>query len=284
MLDVDGVRRITLDVETFKTRNPRVIDALRRVEAERTAPKNKSKADQERWNTLDAIEERTQAAVEESATDILLAEPLAICWIAEGEEYTADLMRNEEAEQLNLLSEVWDSQAAAETIWAGHNVSFDLGVVLNRWRHHGITPPRHFPKFVNNRWRGRVWDSMMRTPSKNPLGFVSLDLVTASYGLDAKQAVEWDGAPMTGARVGAAFEAGAFDVIIAYCLDDCRVQDQLYLRQTANETWGHFDSRADIADQIAEIQNSPDLNEGSKAIAILTLLENTGMLPVKEAA
>ncbi len=281
-----NTRLMVFDIETYRTRNPAVLDRIRAEAAEKQPASNTRKELKMAWHTEAAREERSREAVAKTSQDPLIAEPLVVCWEADGEPYFADMMSHPEREQLALLVEWWDSQTNQETIWCGHNIcGFDLPILLNRWRHHRITPPEHFPQYRHGKWRGRVWDTMLRTPSKNGLGMVGLRDVCEAYGVSAaKDTVYWRGAPMDGSRVAEAFEAGEYELIVNYCADDVSVQRELYMRQTANDTWGTFDRHSDLAEQVLEIQQAKGLSEGARAIAILKLLESNGLMPRGAAA
>ena len=279
-------RLIVFDIETYRTTNPAAMEQIREEAIEKKPASNTRKEVKMAWHTEAAREERAAEALAKTSVNVLLAEPLCVCWEADGDAYQADMMNRPEAEQLALLADAWDNQASQETIWCGHNIAgFDLAILLNRFRRHDICPPKHFPRYTDGKWRGRVWDTMLRTPCPNGLGFVKLSAVCQAHDIrSAKQEVHWNGEPMDGSRVAEAYEAGEYDLILDYCADDVSVQRDLYLRQTANDTWGTFDRHSDLTEQIIEIQQAPGLTEGARAIAIVKMLESNGLMPRGVAA
>lgn len=274
----EKARLIVLDIETYRTRNEAVIERIRQEQYERACPVNKPKEEKFAWNTTAGREARVAEALDKTACDPLLAEVLCCVYQADGKAQGSSCFYDE-ADGLLDAANALDALAGPETVWCGHNLAgFDLPVLLNRWRRYELCPPEHFPVFHGGRWRGRVWDTMLRTPCKNGLGLVSLDDVCLAYGMGAAKSVAWRGTPMDGSRVGEAYEAGEYDLILEYCMADVAVQEALYYRQTANDTWGTFDARHDVAERLAEIDDS-GLSEGARAIAKLQVLEGAGLVP-----
>jgi len=284
-------RLIVLDVETYRTRNPVMVERIRREAIEKRPASNTRKDLKTMWDTAAAREARAREALAKTAADVLFAEVLCVCWRADGEAFNLSAMdqrcvqaQTEDSDELELLAlemlaEHWRAQAGPETIWVGHNVlGFDLGVLLNRWRRYGISPPEHFPSYVNGRWRGRVFDTMTRTPCKNGIGLVSLEDVCAAYDIASATPIEWRGEPMTGSRVGAAFEGGEYDVVLEYSALDVQTTERLYMLMTCDGMWGTFDAHHAVAEQIAEIKGS-EISESAKALAIVDVLDRAGLIP-----
>ena len=318
---------IDFDIETYRTRNERVIEALRVECAEKRPAGNKSKEEKALWDTEASREARFGEALGDTAKDVLLAEVLCCAFAVEwaggaagatgvdvvdgvdevdGHAKTADgdirppvrggaahevmviweWSRSEDIGEvlgerggLSCLARVWDELAGADTVWAGHNViGYDLAVLLNRWRRYGIRPPEHFPKYVNGRWIGRVYDTMYRTPCKNGMGFVSQDRVMDALGIP-NVGYAWGGAPMTGARVGAAYEAGEYGVIEEYCATDVRAQRALRRVMTCGGTWGTYDARSAVAEQVMALERDGSLSGEARCMAQMNVLRMNGMVP-----
>jgi DNA polymerase III epsilon subunit-like protein len=271
-------RRITLDVETYRTRNAGIVARVEQDALDKRPAQNTLKELKTLWDTDAARGERAREALAKTALDVLIAEILCVCWRVDGEPHSVNgMVRSEQAALLD-LAEGWDEMAGPETIWCGHNIAgFDLPVILNAWRRHGITPPKHFPCYID-RWRGRIFDTMRRVPCANGLGFVSLAAVCEAYGLVCPKATEWLGAPMDGSRVGAAFEAGAWETVLEYCDEDTQVTETLYLHMTGNDTHSTFDRPDQIAAEIAEIEAS-ELPDSTKKISVYTVMDRAGLIP-----
>lgn len=237
---------IVIDVETYGTRNPDAIARIMAEEMARTPAQNAKKELKLAWNTELAQEARIKEALGRTAVDPLLAEPLCVCWrvFSGGDADSVAMMEDWDTPegQLTVLAERLDIAATDETVWVGHNVEgFDLGVLLNSWRRYDIKPPGHFPVYRNRRWRGWVYDTMLRAPCKNGLNMVSLDKVCEAYGISGKELL-WNGQKMDGSRVAEAFEARAYGAIVEHCMLDVDVEYQLYLRMTCNGTYGTYDT------------------------------------------
>lgn len=276
-------RLLVFDCETVYCRQESIVQRLRQEAIDKRPAKNAAKDDKLEWDTEEARDERAREAIRKTSMDVLLAEVLCTCFRADGAAYAVQMMEGDapdlEYAGLLLLAEAFGELAGPDTVWIGHNVlSFDLPLLLNRWRHHDIRPPEHFPCFVNGRWQGRVYDTMRRTPSDNALGMVSFAKVCEAYGIPGAKTVMWRGEPMDGGRVSDAWEAGEYDIIEEYCACDVEVNERLYLRMTCDDTWGTYDTRKQITDQIEEIEQS-DLTVAQKAIAKMMVLEGAGLLP-----
>lgn len=268
----------TLDIETSQTRNKSAVDAITEEVLAKRPAQNVAKEKKIEWDTESARDARVQEALAKTSLDVLLAEVLCVCWSTDEAHYRVDGMTEDQDEALRSLAEMWDEQAGPETIWIGHNIErFDMPILLNRWRRYHITPPEHFPRYHNGRWRGRIYDTMQMAPVQNGLGFVSCDALCQAYGVTPKW-VDWDGEPMDGSRVGEAYQAGQYDLILEYCDADVDTEHRLYMAMTGNDKWGTFDRRSALAEQIDELKQS-ELSEGARAIAILSILEGAGLVP-----
>lgn len=273
------VRQIYFDTETYRTRNEAAIKRVCDAAIAKQPAQNTAKELKLEWNTEEGRDARAKAALDKTAVNVLLAEVLVVCYSHSEEGFCANGMRQTEREALEGLAKDWAALSCCDTIWIGHNIqNFDLPLLLNRFRRHGITPPPDFPKFSNGRWIGRVFDTMTRTPCENGLGLVSLDSAMEAYGIPVGEGVQWQGEAMNGARVGAAFEAGEYDVIQEYCMEDVIGVIALYERMTFCGTWGTYDTRDSVAEQIRVIEQS-DLSEAVKALAKYEVIDKAGLVP-----
>jgi hypothetical protein len=232
------------------------------------------------WDTEEAIEARAQKALAQTALDVTLAEVLCVCATADGEPLCGLFAQRpepiEEFVVLERAAEVLNEFSGPDTIWVGHNIAgFDLPILLNRWRRHRITPPEHFPAY-SGRWMGRVFDSMLRIPTKT--GFISLNEACARYGIPMQKDTIWQGEPMTGARVGEAFEAGEYALIAEYCMADVEMVGELYSVMTFGGTRGTYDTSDAVAEHVSEIEAS-ELSPAQKALAIVAILDASGRIP-----
>lgn len=281
-------RRITFDLETYRTRNAAVVKRVAEEAIAKRPAQNQPKAVKETWDTERAMTLRGVEALAKTAVDVLLAEVLCCCTSEDygdgggptEQQFEAMSGDMTEDEALDVLAAYWRLAAGPQTIWCGHNIlGFDLPVLLNRWRHHRIQPPEWFPSYNAGRWYGRVYDTMRRVPCANGLGYVSLSAVCESYGLPEAKSVAWRGQPLTGEFVGEAYEAGDWQTILEYCSADVRAVDELYQVMTMGGAWGTYDVRSDVAEQVAEIEGSPELTEGARAIAVYQVLDAAGLIP-----
>lgn len=278
---------ICLDIETIATTNPLIRADVEREAREKRPAQNTLKEKKILWDTHEAIEERVQEALDRTAVDPLWAEPICVCWsVGRVNERVVECSRMIEQGQsvasrklaLSLVADAWDEDAGPETVWIGHNIAgFDLPVLLNTWRRDDTKPPAHFPQYVNGRWRGRVWDTMLRSPVKNGLGLISLDDLYRAY-IEEPPGVDWDGSPMDGSRVAAAYAAGEYQLITEYCMCDVRCAREIYRAQTADETWGTYDQHDEVAEQIREIEASSE-PESRRAIQMVRVLDRAGLIP-----
>jgi len=262
--------RITFDVETYKTDDPAVLEYVR-AKAYALVPKG-NKDVKALWMTTGPMDERAAEAVEKTNLNpmfgrILCANHLTDFADGSKKAFQCDLMRNP-ADELARLAEHWEETTDADTLWIGHNITnFDLGFLVNGFRKIGAPPPTHFPVFRNGYWRGRIYDTMQHIPNKQA-GFIKLTEAYLAYGLGEAKEVIWEGEPMDGSRVAAAYDAGAYDLLLRYCDLDCVMERRLYLTQTANGTYGTPEARltplAELREIIAKINASDALTEPEK--------------------
>ncbi len=275
-------KRITVDIETYRTMIPAVVERVRSEAMEKSPAQNVRKEIKDEWNTTRAREQRAAEAVSRTAVNVLLAEVLCVCFLADEEPVELSLMpleRGTTVEGLTALSQGLDELAGPDTIWAGHNIAgFDLQVLLNAWRRNEIRPPEHFPRFNRGRWVGRVFDTMLRTPCENGLNFVGLSTVCEAYGMGAAKSRMWRGMPMCGELVGDAYDAGEYQVIVDYCADDVRVEDALYRRMTCGGTWGTWSEDEGLLEYFQEIDGS-EMSDTARKLAKYVALEAAGKVP-----
>lgn len=279
---------VLIDVETYRTRDPRVLELLRREAIEKEPNQNTKIELKATWHSEAAREKRIREAVAKTSVDVLRAEVLCIGVVVDDEPprvYSGmgqDPKVNYEAHMLTRFSEDLRAVTSAETIWAGHNVeAFDFPIILNRARRWGVMPPEHFPQPHNGKMRGRIYDTMLRIPSGHGLSMVSLRDASLAYGLpEPKTRLALpDGRPMSGALVGEAFEAGEHDLICQYCLEDMDASRALYRACTFDGQWGTWEVDAELEQAIAAVWGTPKLGPDRQAAIVLELLAHAGKIP-----
>lgn len=267
-----AARRIHIDVETYRTRNQAVIDRLTKEAKEAIPAQNVAKTKKDEWHTQEAINERIACALAKTSVMPLYAEPLAICLKTEAvdSEYIIDAMDQPEDRLMQQFSEIANDLSNENTIWTAFNgKKFDFMLLLNRLVRHRVRPPEHFPVYAGG-WRGRIFDTMERMPT--PDLYTSFVNACQAYGIECKTAM-WNSEPMTGARVGQAYESGAYDVIRDYVKDDVYHEEELYLAMTHNDTWGTYDTgRIDLS-ALAEIIADDELSPAHKWATALPILK-----------
>jgi predicted PolB exonuclease-like 3'-5' exonuclease len=268
---------ICIDIETRPTSDPELIEMVRFEAANRQPARNAPKAEKDCWDDPDIVAGRAEKAVRETSLDLLFAEVLCVGVVTDGVQKVVECYDDEFAGLANLATTL-EELSSADTVWVGHNIiGFDLPVLLNRFRKHQIIPPQHFPNYVG-RWRGRVWDTMLRTPTRNGLGLVNMAACCRAYGLPAAKMDTWRGEPVSGAMVWDMYLAGDTDGISLYCLNDCVSTVGLFERQTFGGQWGTMDDRRDIAEAVTEIETS-GMSESAKALTLVRLLDASGLIP-----
>lgn len=265
---------VVFDVETYRTREAEVVERLTR-EAIAKRPAESAKKDvKSQWDTSAARQARADEAVGSTSVDVTLAEVVCICAGAPGGEAEFTCSGDDEVATLHRAADWLDNVAGPDTVWAGHNIAgFDLSILLNRWRRFGIRPPRHFPVYAGGRWRGRVFDTMTRIPSRS--GFVSLEEACRMHRVPMRD-VMWRGDAVDGSRVGALVDAGEWTVLEVYCGEDVAAEGRLYEALTLGGAWGCFDRG--IWEQVSELRGASGLSDGARALAIVALLERSGVI------
>jgi len=290
---------IVFDIETYSTRDPRMIEEIREEAISKRPAQNTAKELKIAWDTTEARAERGAEAVAKTALDPMLASVLCVVYRVYGlspepSDYFTDCMADHELRQgqhyndhahlaegeaLADLAQRWDEIAGPDTLWVGHNIEgFDLPVLLGAFLRHDIEPPAHFPRFSHGRWFGSIYDTMCHYPN-NRAGFVSLDTACRALGMPAAKSHLWQGEPMSGKRVAAAYEAGACELIIEYCAVDVAAEARVFERLTNGRLFaGNSRTEAKRA-ALAPIWASTDLDRGSKKIASFDALLALGEIP-----
>lgn len=276
-------RVLVLDLETYRTRDAQLVEEIRNEAIAKEPSQNTLKELKANWNSPQAREQRAQDALAKTSVDVLHAEILCVgVKIDQGEPVVYSGMPDQEAEMLQRLANDLAAQTDSETIWVGHNeLAFDLPILINRFRRHGIVPPESCPQPIGKKWRGRTFDTMLRTPSGNGLGMVSLVDACRAYSVpEPKTKIEFNGELMCGALVGAAFEAGEFDLIELYCAEDLHATRQLYDACTFGGKWGTWEVDDELDQAIAAIWASPTPHtKGDRAVIVLDILSESGKIP-----
>ena len=273
---------LTLDTETIPVQNAGIMEEIRRESDAATPAQNTRREIKEQWDGEVGRETRFQERWAKTAVDVLLAAPVCVSWcVDDGPVRSLRIMpwtARKERAAAQRLSKMWAEATDTGTLWVAHcALRFDLPLLLNWWRRTAVIPPAHFPGWRMGRWRGNVWDSMLETPCHNGLNLVSLADACRGLGLPDAKSVLWDGSPMDGSRVWAAYQAADYKVLEAYCRADVAATRQLYRRQTFGGVYpgGRLDQ---LAAQLEEIDGS-GLSSAQVALAKLRVLETAGLVP-----
>jgi len=192
----------------------------------------------ENWNSGVVLEKRVEVALEAAATDPLLAVPIVIAVAIDDNPVgvTSTEERGTERELIDYIASFLNEHAGPDTVWIGHNSdSFDLPLLVTRWRRLGILPPAWFPEWRYGRIRGATFDTMKESASKTP--FVSAQTAAIAHGLDGFKVTMWGDAPMDGSRVAEAHKAGEWALIREYCRADVEATRELARVMTFGWRW-----------------------------------------------
>jgi len=267
---------IVIDLETYRTNNGAAIERITAEVLAKRPANNVKKGLKLEWDTEEAREARVQDALDKTALDPLLCQVLC-AGVKVDDSETRGVWEGGAASAE--LIELLDEAAGPDTVWVGHNVrGFDLPVLLSWWLREQCVPPEHFPRFCGRHWRGRIYDTMLQTPSANPLGFIGLEAACEAYRIETPKRIEWDGSPLDGSRVGAAYEAGAHDRILEYCTADVEATYELYQALTSHGFYSPWGVQSEAAEAVAEIEAS-ELGADAKRLAIYNVLDAAGLIP-----
>lgn len=268
--------RLCFDVEAYRTRDKGIIARVTDEAITKRPAQNTAKRLKDVWDTQEEQRRRAQDALDKTAVNPLLAEILCVVCRADGGEMQVfDAMERTRAQCMAQLAEYFEDVVGPETTWTGFNITrYDLPLLLTEFRRAGVRPGEWFPQY-RTRWCGRVYDSMARCPTMTP--FISLDAALEAHGLHYEPML-WLGDEMCGSRVGAAFEAGEYDLIHRYCQLDITKEDDLYRAMTFGGIWGTWASDDDLHQQMQEIDQGEGLTAGQRSMAKLALLEARGLI------
>jgi hypothetical protein len=286
------------DLETLPTNIEQVRNRITTEATTKRPANNVARAKKAEWDTELGRNARISEALDKTAVDPLLARPIVAAFAFDAEPVQTLWLEPEptgEGDDLHPVELVWfdsfcegmsqlakrfDARVGSETTWIGFNSNgFDLGILLNSWRRAAVAIPTHFPRYLGRGWRGKTYDAMTRVPCSNGLGYVSLDACCEAFGLGSAKCVDWNGLPMDGSRVKAAYDAGEKDLLLEYCASDVDMLRQLVDVLTESGAYTDQPPRADIANQIAQIRRNAGYNENQKNVAIISLLTASGTVP-----
>jgi len=204
----------------------RVLERAGRLDYYRGLTKGKGEWLEQNWGTT-LLDARLQQAVVDAAVDTLLARSIVICAAVDDDKPVLFTTRNtDECPVLMQFIDFFNDAAGPDTWIIGHNNrGFDIPVLTTRFRRHKLIPPRHFPRWVNGRIRGNVYDTMQESASNKP--YVSAQKAAIAHGLDGFKVTMWGDRIMDGSLVAEAYAAGAWDVLEEYCTSDVLASREL---------------------------------------------------------
>lgn len=269
------IEQFCFDVETRATTNPAVLEEIRAEEESRQCPgkpesKNprqatidKYEAAKEEWDR--GLEERIMDKIDATAKNPLLAEPVCMSAVCDGDLVNWSAMHGQS--ERDMLAEIMgfiSDNCNEDTAFSGFCIKiFDLAVIVTRCRFYGITIPSFFP-FYNRFWRGNVIDIQELIYSRKPC--LSFKEAASTHCIQVKS-MEWQGRSMHGGRVQDALRAGEYDMIINYCDQDALDEWEL-LNLCMPQSSG---SGQTMMEQVAEVLSS-DLSDTMKVLTIKNLI------------
>jgi hypothetical protein len=273
-------RRISIDIETLPTRNESILQRLTSAARNKRPPKASSNALKMEWDTSELVGERIQEAIDETAVNPFLAEPVLVCLKADDNGIEVFQLQVHDGDHMKGLANRLAEIADTKTIWIGHNlIGFDLPVLFNSFIRYRNEIPQAFPHCIRfGKWIGRIFDTMQRAPGKTP--FVGMETLCEAYDIELPE-IMWDGIPLDGSRVKEAWATKAGRAaVIEYCKTDVLVTEQLYLAMTSNGKFGTWADDGDgVKQRLEEIEQSRLLSEGAKALAQKEILKSAGLWP-----
>jgi hypothetical protein len=275
LLVADMLKRFCFDVETRATTNQAVLKKIRAEEEDRPCPGKPTSANpmaktikryqaaQEEW--AEGTEKRILEKIDATAKDPLLAEPVCISAVCDGELVSWSVMHGQsENDMLIDFSRFIDENCGLETEFSGYCILiFDLPLIVTRCRLHHIQLPSFFPRY-HRFWRGNVVDIQDLIPSRKPC--LSFNDAAELHGINGKS-LDWQGRPMNGSRVQDAIRAGEHDMIARYCDEDAKNEWELLNLCRPNVQGGGQAMR----DQVKEVLES-DLSDAMKLLTIKNLI------------
>ncbi len=276
-------RALTLDIETLPTTDPQQIEQIRTDAYTKEPLSNTRVALKEAWHTSEAKEARFTEALSKTALDPTRGNIACICAATDNADGVTriDLMRQPLDDGLQEFAAWCETFSTPELVWCGHNSDgFDLPFLLFAFARYRVRPPRHFPAYHRGRLTGRTYDTMTNFPS-NGSPFISLKDALARTGLGLKKGAPSGMSPereIDGSMVYALWLDGQYDLILDYCANDVRIQRELVALLTHNYTTGPF-RRDELAQEIDQILQHPQLTRDQKILTLYGLLMQTGTVP-----
>lgn len=268
------IGNICFDIETRGTTNPAVIEKIRQDEKKRECPgkptsarprketREKYEAAIDEWEG--SLESRVLERIDATAKNCLLAEPVCISSVFDGETTSFHCLGGtSEADMIEKFMMFVAQNCDDQAVFSGYCIKiFDLPVLITRSRILGIDIPSFFPYMRGRYWSNNVLDIQDLIFSNKP--FLSFNEAAMAYGVPSKD-VSWLGKPMTGARVQDALRAGENELIVKYCESDAEDEWNLLskcVQQNTTPTWTEL---------ISDVINS-NLSDSQKVITINNLI------------
>ncbi len=197
----------------------RVLERAGYLDHYKSLPKGKGEWLEKNWSTT-LMDARLDQAVADAAVDTLLAQPIMLCAAIDDEDPVLFSAREtEEPLVLANFIKFFNDVAGPETWIIGHNNrGFDIPVLTTRFRRLKMMPPQNFPRWVNGRIRGNVFDTMLESASNKP--FVRAQKAAIAHGLGGFKLTMWGDRVMDGSLVAEAYAAGEWGVLEEYCTSD----------------------------------------------------------------
>ena len=280
---MDKAKVIAIDIEAYRTCNPTIVERLSQQATDQKPSNNTKKELKAVWDRPETVNARIAEALAKTAVDPLLAEILCVdIYTNAGEHFTYSAMEPDTVWCLCMVRDTLEALMDADTVITGYNIkSYDLPLLLTEYQRHAVQPPEHYPVWTGRYWTGRVFDLLDRVGGHSGYGKKGdsrqFACVCEAFGIPAKT-VLWNDTQMTGARVAAAYEAGEYALIEDYCRSDTEPTLKLYNTLTFHGNWGTYGDKAELREQIAEIEDSSDLSPGQKAIAQMQLVRSAGII------
>jgi len=216
---------IYLDIETIPTDRQDVRDY---IAATVTHPATMSKPETiAKWEQ-EAKPAAIEEAVSKTALDGTFGRVCVIGWRIEGRSAMVSLSENDEAGVLRDFSEAMSAIPTNEQFncaIVGHNVSWDVRFLHQRYVLHGIKPPLVLSRAAQAKpWESdKLYDTMIQWAGVG--NRISLDKLCKALGLPGKGEID-------GSRVWDYVRDGRIAEVADYCADDVRKVWAVYQRMT----------------------------------------------------